>query len=140
MAVLVGGRDNVVSIPTAQSLKMLALSLIWGSWIIVRNTVARFIGPAVWTGRPGDEDDVDGTAAGGNVTGKVVSATGKGDKRLTVRGHRDRPPPCLSATVYGTHSYVKVKVNTAPYYHSYIYNVFCARLQHTILLTVCYFL
>ncbi|KAL5238414.1 hypothetical protein ACI65C_005824 [Semiaphis heraclei] len=45
MAVLVGGRDNVVSISAAESMKMLAFSLIWGLWIVIKNAAVRVISP-----------------------------------------------------------------------------------------------
>lgn len=102
MALLVGGRDNVVSISTAESLKMLALSVVWGSWIVVKNAAARAFSP-LWSNGGGYGDNKE-AAANENA---VVNARGKAVRRAPIR---DRPPPCLSTTVYGTHSYVKVKV------------------------------
>lgn len=118
MAVLVRSRDNVVSISTADSLKMFALSVVWGSWIVVKNAAARAFSPLWPNGGGGggshgyDGDDnmdekgsiyVDDDA----VTTDAATASDKAIRRAVPR---DRPPPCLSTTVYGTHSYVKVKV------------------------------
>ncbi|XP_026807036.1 epoxide hydrolase 4-like [Rhopalosiphum maidis] len=88
MAVLAGGRDNVVSISAAESLKMLSLSVVWGSWVVVKNAVALAVRP-LWS------------AGGGHGNRKRAAA----DDGVV----RDRPPPCLFDAVYGTHSYVKVK-------------------------------
>lgn len=116
MAVLAEGRgDNVVSISTVESLKMLALSVVWGSWVVVKNAVARIIRP-LWPA--GDGADIDAVAAAATADDRgdasAVSAAARGGKacgkRLVGRSRRDRPPPCLSTAVYGTHSYVKVKV------------------------------
>lgn len=107
MAVLAESRgDNVVTISAVKSLKMMALSVVWGSWVVIKNAVARVVSP-LWPVGGGSVAADDGGAA------RAASARGgkADDKRLAaVRSHRDRPPPCLSTTVYGTHSYVKVKV------------------------------
>ncbi|XP_029345978.1 epoxide hydrolase 4 isoform X1 [Acyrthosiphon pisum] len=115
MAVLVGGRDNVVSISAAESIKMLALSVVWGSWIIVKNAAVRAVTP-LWSNGGGRGDDVDGddreSGAGVADDDTVATATTVatvGGNKAGRRAPRDRPPPCLSTTVYGTHSYVKVK-------------------------------
>jgi epoxide hydrolase 4 len=92
MAVLAGGRDNVVSISAAESLKMFSLSVVWGSWVVVKNAVALAVRPLWSTGGGG----------GGHGNRKRAAAN---DGVV-----RDRPPPCLFNAVYGTHSYVKVKV------------------------------
>ncbi|XP_022182882.1 epoxide hydrolase 4-like [Myzus persicae] len=114
MAVLAGARDNVVSISAAESMKMLAFSVVWGSWIVVKNAAVRAVSP-LWSNGGGHGDDADGDdrEAGAEVTDKDAVATtttvaisgGKASRRTP----RDRPPPCLSTTDYGTHSYVKVK-------------------------------
>jgi epoxide hydrolase 4 len=120
MAVLVGGRDNVVSISAAESLKMLAFSVVWGSWIVVKNAAARAVSP-LWSncggGGGGHRNDVDGdggqTGVGADDDDAVATATtavATAGGPAARRAPRDRPPPCLSTTVYGTHSYVKVKV------------------------------
>lgn len=118
MAVLVGGRDNVVSISAAESMKMLAFSLVWGSWIVVKNAAVRAISPLFSNGGGhGDDADGDDQEAGAEASDDdavatattVATASGKTARPAL----RDRPPPCLSTTVYGTHSYVKVKV---PFY------------------------
>ncbi|KAF0759606.1 epoxide hydrolase 4-like isoform X1, partial [Aphis craccivora] len=97
MAVLVGGRDNVVvSISAAESLKMFSLSVVWGSWIVVKNAVALAVRP-LWSDDTGH----------GNHKSAVATAAGKPIGRRALA--RDRPPPCLFDAVYGTHSYVKVK-------------------------------
>lgn len=101
MAVLVESGDSVVSISAAESLKMFAFSLVWGTWVLFRNTATRVVGPLLTTGR-----GTDGDAAAADCK----KADDNADKRLACRGRRDRPPPCLSTAVYGTHSYVKVKV------------------------------
>ncbi|CAI6362674.1 unnamed protein product [Macrosiphum euphorbiae] len=98
MALLVGGRDSVVSISAAESLKMLVLSVVWGSWIVVKNAVSRVFSP-LWS----DGGNYIDLASSENA---VINARGKAIHRAPIR---DRPPPCLSTTVYGTHSYVKVK-------------------------------
>lgn len=108
MAVLADSRgDNVVSISAVQSLKMLALSVVWGSWMVVKSAVARLVSPLWPVG-----DGYDAAATGAAVSAAAGGGAGKaGEKRLPpCRSRRSRPPPCLSTTVYGTHSYVKVKV------------------------------
>uniref|UniRef100_A0A2S2QFP3 Epoxide hydrolase 4 n=1 Tax=Sipha flava TaxID=143950 RepID=A0A2S2QFP3_9HEMI len=109
MAVLAEGRDNVVSIPVVDALKMLALSVVWGSWIVVKNAAFRAVGP-LWSINPfGDGGPVDKSAiTAAAVVGKTAG-DGSDRTRLTAHAHRDRPPPCLFTTVFGTHSYVKVK-------------------------------
>lgn len=135
MAVLAGGRDNVVSISAAESLKMLAFSVVWGSWVVVRNAATRAVGP-LWSncggggggggngsgsGGHGDGDDGDDRETGAADDDAVATATGavatSGGKSVRRAALRDRPPPCLSTTVYGTHSYVKVKVPLYCKYH-----------------------
>ncbi|XP_050440356.1 epoxide hydrolase 4-like isoform X2 [Adelges cooleyi] len=78
MAMLVERRDNVVCISPVESLKMLVLSLFWGTWIVLKNGLFRAI--------------------------NTLPAGGRGSV-----SRRDCPPPCLTSTVYGTHSYAKVK-------------------------------
>ncbi|XP_026807034.1 epoxide hydrolase 4-like [Rhopalosiphum maidis] len=118
MAVLVGGRDNVVSISAAESLKMLAFSVVWGSWVVVKNAAARAVSP-LWSncgGGGGHRNDVDGDGGRTGVGADDDDAVATAATAVAVAGGpaarrapRDRPPPCLSTTVYGTHSYVKVK-------------------------------
>lgn len=109
---LAEGRDNVVSIPATDALKMLALSVVWGSWIVVRNAASRAISPLWSISLLGDADD--GLTATTDSEQDKSEAAGTGDKtdrmQLAPHARRDRPPPCLFTTVYGTHSYVKVKV------------------------------
>lgn len=114
MAVLVARRrDNVVSISAAESLKMLAYSVIWGSWVVIKNAAAMVVGPlrisrygiGIGGGR-----HASGAAA---KKGAPTASGGRADKRLQqlFAGNRGyRPPPCLSSSVYGVHSYVKIKV------------------------------
>ncbi|VVC25488.1 Epoxide hydrolase-like,Alpha/beta hydrolase fold-1,Alpha/Beta hydrolase fold [Cinara cedri] len=102
MAVLAESRDNVVSISAVESLKMLAFSVIWGTWIVIRNAVVRMTAPLLLnSGRR--RRRVDSTSA------VKSAADGKGDKRLAGLELTDRPPKCLFTTVYGIHSYVKIK-------------------------------
>lgn len=110
MAVLIGGRDNVVSISVAESIKLLALSVIWGSWIVVKHAAVRAVTP-LWSNGGGQGDDVHGVdrKSGVKAADDDTVATTSG-KKAARRSPRDRPPPCLFTTVYGTHSYVKVKV------------------------------
>lgn len=107
MAVLVTSRrDNVVSISVTESLKMLAYSVVWGSWIVFKKVAAMVVGP-LWLGRYG----IGAAAAGKDAPN---ASGGRADERLQqlVAGNRGyRPPPCLSSSVYGVHSYVKIKVN-----------------------------
>ncbi|XP_025192500.1 epoxide hydrolase 4-like [Melanaphis sacchari] len=100
MAVLVGGRDHVVSISVVESLKMFSLSVVWGSWIVVKNAIALAVRPLWLDGGHGIHRHaaVDDGAVTTAVGGKVIR-----------RALRDRPPPCLFNAVYGIHSYVKVK-------------------------------
>lgn len=95
---------------------MLAFSVVWGSWIVVKNAAVRAVTP-LWSNGDGHENDVDGddreSGAGAADDDTVATATTvatAGGNKAARRTHRDRPPPCLSTTVYGTHSYVKVKV------------------------------
>lgn len=127
----------MVSISAAESLKMLAFSVVWGSWVVVRNAAARTVGP-LWSncggggngsgsggrgdGRGDGDDRETGAAdddAAATATGAV--ATYSGGKSVRRAALRDRPPPCLSTTVYGTHSYVKVKVPFYCKYHNITY-------------------
>lgn len=118
MAVLVGGRDNVVSISAAESMKMLAFSVVWGSWIVVKNAAVRAISPLFSSGGGGgghvddaDGDDQEVSTEASDDDAVATATTVATTSGKTVRpALRDRPPPCLSTTVYGTHSYVKVKV------------------------------
>ncbi|KAL4090937.1 hypothetical protein QTP88_025695 [Uroleucon formosanum] len=109
MAVLIGGRDNVVSISVAESIKLFALSVIWGSWIVVKHAAVRAVTP-LWSNGGGQGDDVHGVdrKSGVKAADDDTVATTSG-KKAARRSPRDRPPPCLFTTVYGTHSYVKVK-------------------------------
>ncbi|KAL4090935.1 hypothetical protein QTP88_025693 [Uroleucon formosanum] len=102
MAAVVGDRDNVVSISAAESLKMFALSVVWGSWIVVKNTAVKAISSPLWS---------IGAACGNNryVVADENAPIDTRGKAIRLTPVRDRPPPCLSTTVYGTHSYVKVK-------------------------------
>jgi hypothetical protein len=116
MAVLAEGRDNVVSIPVVDALKMLALSVVWGSWIVVKNAAFRAVGP-LWSINPfGDGGPVDKSATTAAAVAGKTAGDGSDRTRLTAHAHRDRPPPCLFTTVFGTHSYVKVKVNRVRIY------------------------
>lgn len=99
--------DNVVSISAVQSLKMLALSVVWGSWVVVKNAAARIIRP-LWP--VGEAADAVSVAAAGDGGGGGGGKAGDKQHLAAGRSRRSRPPPCLSTTVYGTHSYVKVKV------------------------------
>lgn len=93
MAVLVECRDNVVSIPKAESLKLFVNSLVWGSWMVVKNAVARAV-----------------SAVRLDTVGHGAVAVAKGHADSAVHSRRDYPPACLTSTFYGTHSYAKVKV------------------------------
>lgn len=118
MAVLVGGRDNVVvSISVSESLKMFSLSVVWGSWIMVRNAVALAVRP-LWSNDTGHGNHKRPAA---NDDDAVATAAGKAIGRRALI--RDRPPPCLFDAVYGTHSYVKVKVTYNNIIH--YYNITC---------------
>lgn len=101
MAVLVETRDNVVSIPAVESLKMLTFSVIWGTWIVLRNAVVRIVGPLLLKGRGRRRRD--------RADGSPVPDA-QADERLAGLELTDRPPKCLFTTVYGIHSYVKIKV------------------------------
>lgn len=104
MAVLAESRDNVVSISTVESLKMLTFSVIWGTWIVIRNSVVRIVRPLLLNRGRRRRVRPDGTSA-------VVSAADRtGDERLAGLELTDCPPKCLFTTVYGVHSYVKIKV------------------------------
>lgn len=106
MAVLVRSHDNVVTIPTLESLKMLGFSVVWGSWILIKNTAVRIVSPLWSIGK-------SNTIAKANFADSKTSSQGsdKGEKRQVFGlGPRDLPPPCLSTTIYGIHSYVKIKV------------------------------
>lgn len=114
MAVLADRRDSVVSIPTVELLKMFACSVVWGLWMVAKNAVVRFVVDPLWFfGRRGGHP----VARRSDSALPAHSATDVGDKAqdglTTVRGHRDRPPPCLSNAIYGAHSYVKVKVTAS---------------------------
>ncbi|CAH1737094.1 unnamed protein product [Aphis gossypii] len=103
MAVLDGGRDNVVvSISVSESLKMFSLSVVWGSWIMVKNAVALAVRP-LWSNDTGHGNHKR-SAANDDA---VATAAGKAIGRRALI--RDRPPPCLFDAVYGAHLYVKVK-------------------------------
>lgn len=105
----------MVSISAAESIKMLAFSVVWGSWIVVKNAAVRAVTP-LWSNGGGHGDDVDGDdresgarAADDDTVATTTTVATVGGNKAARRTHRDRPPPCLSTTVYGTHSYVKVK-------------------------------
>ncbi|KAL5233260.1 hypothetical protein ACI65C_000670 [Semiaphis heraclei] len=97
MAVLVGGRDNVVSISAAEWMKMLAYSLVWGSWIVVKNAAVRAIIPLFSNdGGHGDDTNGDDQEAGAEASDDDPVATASG--KTARPALRDRPPPCLSTT------------------------------------------
>ncbi|XP_050525443.1 epoxide hydrolase 4-like [Daktulosphaira vitifoliae] len=82
MAKLAESHDNVVCISPIESLKMLAFSLVWGLWIVLKDNLNRLVNAVTRT----------------SVNGKYGQ-----------NNRRDSPPSCLTSTVYGTHSNAKIK-------------------------------